>query len=745
MHATHTSHSAVELADLTRFYRAVRQSSQALIAPLSDADATVQSMPDASPAKWHLAHTTWFFERMVLVPYLSGYRIFDGHFDFLFNSYYETIGARHPRPSRGLLTRPTLDSVVAYRQHVDAGIEKLLRHSSAEVMQLVELGCHHEQQHQELLLTDILHLFAQNPLRPAYKSPEPLLVEPQSLAAPVYLPFDGGLVEIGHEGGDFAFDCEGPRHSVFIEPYQLANRLVTNREWIEFMADGGYRQPLLWLSEGWAAVRDQRWTMPLYWEDRDKTYWTMTLRGAQPLDLDAPVTHVSYFEADAYATWAHRRLPTEMEWENAARAVPLTGNFADSGYLRPRPASRATQGAHQMFGDVWEWTRSAFLPYPGFRPAPSAVGEYNGKFMSGQFVLRGGSCVTPPAHMRASYRNFFPPATRWQFAGVRLAEDAESRPGIRRRPLPRAESFRSDVLAGLAQSPKRVPSRWLYDEYGSQLFEEITRLEEYYPTRTETGILRAFAREIADFCGEDLTVLEYGAGAALKTELLIEALHRPRCYVPIDIADDFLQHTAARFRRRFPSLITRPITADFTSDFAIPEWIPATRRLAFFPGSTIGNLDANEISAFLHRMLGHVGSDGRALIGVDICKALPVLIPAYDDAAGVTARFDLNLLTRINRELEGNFVLERFRHSVRWNETESAVEMHLLSTVEQAVTVSGHTFELSAGESIHTESSRKYSVADFTRIVGQHGWRVDRVWTDDQKLFGILALSPLSS
>jgi dimethylhistidine N-methyltransferase len=299
-------------------------------------------------------------------------------------------------------------------------------------------------------------------------------------------------------------------------------------------------------------------------------------------------------------------------------------------------------------------------------------------------------------------------------------------------------------MAGLAESPKRVPSRWLYDEYGSEIFEEITHLAEYYPTRTETGILRAFAQEIAAFCGEDLTVLEYGAGAALKTELLIEALQRPRCYVPIDIADDFLQHTAARFRRRFPSLITRPITADFTSDFAIPEWIPAARRLAFFPGSTIGNLNAIEIAAFLDRIRGHVGADGHALIGVDICKVLPVLIPAYDDAAGVTARFDLNLLTRINRELEGHFVLERFRHGARWNEAESAVEMHLLSTVDQAVTVAGHTFEFSAGESIHTESSRKYSVEDFTWVVGQHGWRVDRVWTDDQKLFGIFALSPLS-
>jgi len=741
MDSAHTSHLALESTELSRLFRSVRQTSQALVAPLSDADATVQSMPDASPAKWHLAHTTWFFENFVLVPHLPGYRIFDDHFNFLFNSYYETVGARHPRPRRGLLTRPTLDTILAYRRHVDAGIEKLLRGDSfASVTQLVELGCHHEQQHQELLLTDILHLFAQNPLRPAYKSPGPLLFEPQTPGGPNYLPFAGGLVEIGYDGSRFAFDSEGPRHSVFIEPYRLADRPVTNREWIEFIEAGGYREPLLWLSEGWTVSRDQGWTMPLYWERRDDAYWSMTLRGAQPLDLDAPVTHVSYFEADAYATWSQRRLPTEMEWENAARGVPLTGNFLDSGYLRPRPASAAAEVLRQLFGDVWEWTRSAFLPYPRFRPAAGAVGEYNGKFMSGQFVLRGGSCVTPPGHIRRSYRNFFPPAMRWQFAGVRLAEDDESRPGVTGRPLRAAESFRADVLSGLAQSPKRLPSRWLYDDSGSELFEAITRLKEYYPTRTETGILREFSGEIAGFCGENVTVLEYGAGAGVKTELLIEALRHPRSYVPIDIAGDFLQHTVARFQKRFPGLMTRPITADFTSDFPLPDWVPSGQRVAFFPGSTIGNLDTHEVARFLRRIRSHVGAGGRALIGVDLCKDPAILIPAYDDSAGVTARFDLNLLTRINRELAGNFAVERFLHSARWNETEAAVEMHLVSTVHQTVTVSGRAFEFYAGETIHTESSRKYGIADFTKLAGQYGWRTERVWTDGKQLFGVFGL-----
>jgi dimethylhistidine N-methyltransferase len=743
--SVHTTQRTRELTCLNRFYHAVRQSSQALIAPLSDADATAQSMPDASPAKWHLGHTSWFFESFVLVPHLSGYRVFDDQFNFLFNSYYETVGARHPRPRRGLLTRPTLETILTYRQHVDAGIEELLgRNSSATVTQLVELGCHHEQQHQELLLTDILHLFAQSPLKPAYKLPEPFLVERQTVGAADFLHFDGGLVEIGHEGGGFAFDCEGPCHSVFIEPYRLADRPVTNREWLEFMLDGGYRQPLLWLSEGWSAARDQGWTMPLYWERRDNAYWTMTLRGAQPLDLDAPVTHVSYFEADAYANWAHRRLPTEMEWESATRRVPLTGNFYDSGYLRPRPASGKAEGPRQMFGDMWEWTRSAFLPYPRFRPAAGAVGEYNGKFMSGQFVLRGGSCVTPSSHIRRSYRNFFPPATRWQFAGVRLADEVDSRPGIPKRNVQRPERFGSDVLSGLAQSPKRLPSRWLYDDYGSELFEEITRLDEYYLARTESGILRTFAGEIAGFCGANATVLEYGAGAATKTELLIEALHHPRFYVPMDIAGDFLQHTVARFQRRFPELTTRPITVDFTSNFSLPDWIPPTRRIAFFAGSTIGNLDTDEVAAFLTRILSHVGAGGRALIGVDLCEAPAILIPAYDDAAGLTARFNRNLLTRINRELGGNFIIERFKHNTRWQQTEAVVEMHLQSTVDQTVTVMGRIFEFVVGETIHTESSRKYSVADFTRVAGQHGWRIDRVWTDDKELFGVFGMRPAS-
>lgn len=411
-------------AELTERYESVRQASNGLGANLSDADATVQSMPDASPAKWHLAHTTWFFETMILKEWDAGYKPFDETYNFLFNSYYESVGERQPRPKRGMVTRPALNDVLAYRDHVDTAMMRLLGEGYGdEVAELVELGCHHEQQHQELLLTDILHLFSQSPLKPAFKDPQPLAVSAQGVGPVSYQAFEGGIVEIGHDGDGFAFDCEGPRHRALLEPYKLADRLVTNGEFIEFIQDGGYRNPLLWLSSGWADVLENGWEMPFYWVRRDGEYWSMTLRGFQPVDLSAPVTHLSYFEADAFAAWAGKRLPSEAEWENAASGVSMEGNFADSGRLRPKPASADTAGLKQMFGDCWEWTRSAFSAYPRFKPAPGAVGEYNGKFMCGQFVLRGGSCVTPPGHIRPTYRNFFPPDARWQFSGLRLAED----------------------------------------------------------------------------------------------------------------------------------------------------------------------------------------------------------------------------------------------------------------------------------------------------------------------------------
>lgn len=407
-----------------------RAMTEALAASLSAEDQQIQSMPDASPTKWHLAHTTWFFETFLLRPRLPGYRTYDERWGFLFNSYYEAVGARHPRPQRGLLTRPSLDEVLRYRASVDDGMVRLLAREEgqgAETQALLELGINHEQQHQELLLMDILHALSCNPMQPAYRGIADVAISGNEECTTEWIGFDGGLCAIGHVGHGFSFDNEAPRHQVYLRPFRLVSRPVRNADWIAFIADGGYRRPELWLSDGWMTVQMEGWQAPLYWQEKSKGMWSaMTLDGPQRLDPAAPVCHVSYYEADAFARWAGKRLPSEAEWEvGAARCTMDGGNLLGSGALRPR----AEKGPHgpglrQMFGDVWEWTGSAYAPYPGFRPVAGAVGEYNGKFMCNQMVLRGGSCVTPDGHIRATYRNFFYPHQRWQFAGVRLAEDA---------------------------------------------------------------------------------------------------------------------------------------------------------------------------------------------------------------------------------------------------------------------------------------------------------------------------------
>jgi ergothioneine biosynthesis protein EgtB len=415
----HVRHAADE--DPTAgFYKATRALTDALAAPLSDADATVQSMDDASPAKWHLAHTSWFFETFVLRDHVPGYRLHDRRFPFLFNSYYEAEGRRHARSRRGMVTRPTLDEVRTYRAAVDDAVVAALPTLSPAARTLVELGCHHEQQHQELLVTDTLHLFAENPLEPALWAAAPKV--PVAMPAAIeWLEREEAIVEIGHGGAGFAFDCEGPRHRALVAPHAIASRTVTNGEWQQFIADGGYREPRWWLSDGWAWVQREAITAPLYWEERDGVWTRFGLDGRRAVDPAAPVTHVSFFEADAYASWAGARLPTEFEWEAAATGHdPAGGNQMDeAGPVEPRPSAEGPA----FFGDVWEWTGSAYRPYPGFAPVDGAVGEYNGKFMSGQFVLRGGSCATPRGHARACYRNFFYPHQRWQFTGVRLAKD----------------------------------------------------------------------------------------------------------------------------------------------------------------------------------------------------------------------------------------------------------------------------------------------------------------------------------
>jgi ergothioneine biosynthesis protein EgtB len=404
-------------------YLAVRQTSLQLCAPLSVEDHSLQPMPDASPAKWHLAHTTWFFETFVLSQYMEDYRPFQAEFRNLFNSYYNAVGDRPLRALRHTLSRPGLDEVHAYRDYVDQAMSRFRSDDiTSEVVDLVTLGINHEQQHQELIITDVKNGLWTNPLRSAYRAPlEDHEAGSRAQALPlVWRSFAGGVQAIGFEGEGFKFDNEGPRHEVYLEPFRLASRLTTNAEYLEFMGDGGYGRAELWLSDGWDCIHNNQWNAPLYWEQRDGEWWHYTIEGMKPLTMNRPVCHVSYYEADAFARWAGARLATEFEWEVAANSCPAEGNLLETGALHPRAAELAGS-LTQVFGDVWEWTGSAYLPYPNFKPAAGAVGEYNGKFMCNQMVLRGGSCATPQSHIRATYRNFFPPHARWQFMGIRLA------------------------------------------------------------------------------------------------------------------------------------------------------------------------------------------------------------------------------------------------------------------------------------------------------------------------------------
>jgi len=415
MHATRAQQMAC--SPLRDQYREIRSKSLELTQPYSAEDHMLQSMPDASPAKWHLAHTTWFFETFILGTHVPGYKPFDQRYKQLFNSYYKQLGSHPYRGSRGLMSRPSLNEIHAYRSHVDDAMLDHLKAVDENTASLIELGLNHEQQHQELILTDIKHALWSMPLRPGRVS-RPHAVSQST--PPRWVDFEGGIYKIGHSGTGFAFDNEAPRHEVLLRRFKFGSRLVTNSEFLEFMNDGGYRRPELWLSDGWDAICSQGWHSPLYWEDDDGRWFEFTLAGMEELDPNGPVCHVSYYEADAYARWSGARLPREDEWEVAAAQNPSTGTLLESGRLHPAPAHGI--GLQQVFGDVWEWTSSAYEAYPGFEPAAGLIGEYNGKFMCNQFVLRGGSCATPSSHIRATYRNFFPPHARWQFSGIRLAK-----------------------------------------------------------------------------------------------------------------------------------------------------------------------------------------------------------------------------------------------------------------------------------------------------------------------------------
>lgn len=700
--------------NLIERYRTVRTASESLVAPLSAEDQSAQSMPDASPAKWHLAHTSWFFETFVLTPHLGGYKGFDASYGYLFNSYYEAMGERHPRPARGMLTRPSSAEVLRYRAHVDLAMARFLSgRVSREARDLVILGLAHEEQHQELILMDILNLFSLSPLKPCYAPGAP--APEVSREPPRWIGLKGGLVEIGAAHPGFAFDNETPSHKVFLASFRIASHLVTNGEWLAFMADGGYRRPEFWLSDGWARVQAEGWNAPLYWEDCGDTWRTLTLGGACDVDPAAPVIHVSFYEAAAFAAWSGKRLPTEGEWEHAVR----------------------TEGAalEQIDASAWQWTSSAYSPYPGFAPATGAVGEYNAKFMVGQMVLRGGACVTPSGHSRVSYRNFFYPHQRWMFAGVRLAEDAPK--------LTRHDEFRADVIRGLSAPRKHLSPKWFYDARGSALFEQICALPEYYLTRQEHELLGRIAQEVSASIPDGATLVELGSGASLKTRRLLDAAPGIATYAPIDVSETALDAAVASIAKDYPNLAIHPIVADFTevADLAVP--LGAGPVVGFFPGSTVGNFAPNEAIALLMRMRRLLGEGAVFIVGVDQAKDADTLIAAYNDSGGVTAAFNLNLLARINRDLGGDLDIDAFAHRAVWNNLEGRIEMHLEVLRSHRARVAEAEFVFVQGETIHTENSYKFTDARLASLAERAGWRVARRWESSAPQFAVYLLEGL--
>jgi dimethylhistidine N-methyltransferase len=734
-------HNDISSSTLTERFDAVRAATENLAEPLSAEDQSIQSMPDSSPTKWHRAHTTWFFETVLLKRFAPGYNIYDPSYAYLFNSYYESLGARHPRAERGLITRPSAAEVGEYRKHVDGAMGSLLGETALGadpyVVALTELGIHHEQQHQELLLTDILHAFSRNPRNPVYGPYFSALVRDSKPIA--FIEFDGGEVEIGHDGNGFSFDNERPRHRAILEPYRIADRPVTNGEWIEFIADGGYRNVLLWLSDGWAIVRQESWEAPLYWQNIDGVWHAMTLSGLRPVELDAPVSQVSFYEADAYARWCGKRLPTEAEWEHAYSITGSErGNLVSGRYYRPLAAQCGSAPLKQMIGDVLEWTASPYAPFPGFAPLTGAVAEYNGKFMINQMVLKGGSCVTPNDHIRPSYRNFFYPHQRWQFSGLRLAEDA--RAPNRRVETAETTAFRDSVYSGLSSTPKRLSCKYFYDAEGSRLFDLISDLPEYYPTRTEIALLEKIAPELTDRIAQGSALVEFGAGSEKKAEILFGATSHFGAYVPIDISADHLQNLSERVARNYRGIKVFPVPGDFTGELDLPSSVRSAPLVGVFPGSTIGNFEPNEAIELLQSCKRILGKSNHLLIGVDLVKDIDVLVNAYDDDAGVTSAFNKNILSHINRKFDSNIDLTSFEHRAVWNAEKSRIEMHLVSTVKQSLSIGGRDFELSEGETIHTENSHKYTVERISELAENAGWSVVQVWQSENPSFAVLLL-----
>jgi dimethylhistidine N-methyltransferase len=735
---------------LTRF-RTVRARTEALAAPLSPEDQQVQSQPDCSPTKWHRAHTSWFFEEFILSRF-EGYEPFDESFRFLFNSYFEVVGSRQPRAHRGMITRPSVDEIAEYRRYVDAAVTRAIEvgaTESPEVVALLELGSHHEEQHQELILMDLKDLLWCNPLHPAYKESE---AEPRNLEAAIqaraldditWTRHSGGLVEIGHDGDGFHYDNESPRHEEFLRPFEVADRLVTCGQWLDFMAAGGYHNHEYWHMEGWVTVKNEGWEAPDYWVSTDSGWQVFTLEGLKPVNELDPVVHVSWFEAEAFARWAGCRLPSEAEWEVVARQAEASDDRLDDD-LHPRYRARhAVAGPSQFFGEVWQWTASPYTPYPGFVPLPGPVGEYNGKFMVNQYVLRGGACVTPLQHSRVTYRNFFPAHARWPFSGLRLARDvseesasespAREHVEVYLDPAAWSSHLADETRAGLAQSPPTIPPVWFYDETGSDLFDQITRLPEYYPTEAERSILLDHADEIARLAAPHL-LIELGSGTSDKTRTLIRALRNHgslRGFTPMDCSEALLRASVRSLTATYPDLAVSGIVGDFTGHL---QYLPREgRRLIAFLGSTIGNFEPVERAAFLVELAGATRSGDYILLGTDLVKDVARLEVAYNDAAGVTAAFNLNALKVLNRDLGADFDASGFTHAAVWVPEHSRIEMRLVAQGDQAVHIpqlGDVEVHLADGEWIRTEVSTKFTLDQVRDELTRAGLEVVRQWTD---------------
>ena len=696
--------TSTQAADLER-YRAVRAVMPDLAKGLSAEDLGAQAMLCASPGKWHLAHSSWFFEAMILAME-PGYRPVDSRFQTLFNSYYETLGRRIDRGERGLMTRPSLEEVMAYRREIDRRMADRLSAGMTDgaTRYLFTLGLNHEQQHQELFLMDILALLNLSPLSPAAYAVEPRFGERDAPVAG-FEAFEGGVVSMGYAAVGFAFDNEEPAHPVLVQPYALARDLVTNGDWIDFIEDGGYRKPDLWLSDGWDTIQAKDWRAPEYWREVDGRWRVFGLTGLTDIDRASPVRHISHYEADAYARWAGKRLPSEAEWEHAA-------------VTRPEAFSN-------LFGEVWQHTSSAFAPYPDFAPTPGTASEYSGKFMANQLVLRGSSFATPPGHERATYRNFFYPQQRWAFSGLRLAESRGGLARVRGADQAEAGSFMADMIEGLSRPQKSLSPKYFYDAAGSDLFEDITRLPEYYPTRQEAALLRQLSPSLAAEFGDNAVLVEFGSGASEKTRILLDAAPSLSAYIPIDISPDALSAAAARISAQYPRLEVRPVVGDFLHLGELPE-LGRGRRIGFFPGSTIGNLSPEDAVAFLKNARERLEPGSLFILGVDLVKDPALLVAAYDDAEGVTAAFNLNLLARANGDLGADFDLDQFEHLALWNPDASRMEMHLRSRADQVVNIDGQRFRFLAGETLHTESSRKFTEMSVRGLAKASGWTLER-------------------